>query len=745
MRVAARLRAALAAVCGLSMVMMCGYWRLLVGLPTPPPHSQPHHGRLEHRPHYTHTHGNHYLVQESSVQMLGKYNINHGNYINIQKQLSSPHRQNTHDISSSVHSQNDSTHSQEDSIHSQDDSTHSLEDSTHSRDNSTHSRDNSTHSRDNSTHSRDNSTHSRDDSTHSRDDSTHSRDDSTHSRDDSTHNYIKVNNDPRKMNKTDKNVKEADGSPMASAPGSEVVRRGQTQSRRDKNESDQDQTESGASDPRHERRESHHHQTESLLKENANLDKENSQQSYKIGKLHYESNPKSYKSSKNANHSNVYYRNSDQEGAAGRTDYNFSQIGKYYVERDVAHDERGHERSQDDERGQERSQDDERGQERSQDDERGQKWSQDDERGQERSQDDERGQERWPRVILLIASWRSGSTFLGELLATAVQDTFYSYEPLHQWKIKVLRANDSSTHAAITLLSDLFHCRLERHQDQVAYMAQQHWYLRWNTRLASRCRYPHQDHQQQPPTGQQESQPLLSHRQDEERSSCSNVTLVSKVCRASSLHVAKVVRLGLEWVLPLLQEETLDLQVVYLVRDPRAVLRSRTRVSWCRSRECRDPASYCSSLHHDLLLLPRLRHLFPHSFKMVLYESLLEDIDTSVRELFAFLHLPVPEKRLLMLSVSSQGSALTGSDHGRLTSAHESESHAGGTYGTTRNLKYQARMWRFKTPFREMQSYQTPCRHALRLLGLRLFTSASMYGIHRLPILLPRPHAHHHT
>lgn len=30
-----------------------------------------------------------------------------------------------------------------------------------------------------------------------------------------------------------------------------------------------------------------------------------------------------------------------------------------------------------------------------------------------------------PRVILLLTSWRSGSTFLGELLATAVPETFY--------------------------------------------------------------------------------------------------------------------------------------------------------------------------------------------------------------------------------------------------------------------------------------------------------------------------------
>lgn len=72
----------------------------------------------------------------------------------------------------------------------------------------------------------------------------------------------------------------------------------------------------------------------------------------------------------------------------------------------------------------------------------------------------------------------------------------YSYEPLHPWKVRVLEDDDSTTRAALTLLKDLFRCNLEPHARQVAYMAGSHWYLRWNTRLASQCTAPAQGLQQ---------------------------------------------------------------------------------------------------------------------------------------------------------------------------------------------------------------------------------------------------------
>ncbi|XP_045138943.1 uncharacterized protein LOC123520593 isoform X2 [Portunus trituberculatus] len=276
-----------------------------------------------------------------------------------------------------------------------------------------------------------------------------------------------------------------------------------------------------------------------------------------------------------------------------------------------------------------------------------------------------------PRVILLLTRWRSGSTFLGELLASAVPETFYSYEPLHPWKIRMLEEDDSYTRAAHTLLRDLFQCHMEPHPGHVAYMARSHWYLRWNTRLSSQCtptmkvvqgtqdrvkyqesreqqqklghekqlfnasqglqkvvwqvlqesRYEALDHNEKVQLAKErpglqdkdrkQQEPSSSRLNVGKRPSCDDASFVSDVCRRSSLHVAKVVRLSLRQAMPLLEDENLSLQVVYLVRDPRAVLSSRSRLPWCVAAACRDPYTVCSSLQRDLLLIPRLLRRFP--------------------------------------------------------------------------------------------------------------------------------------
>lgn len=54
----------------------------------------------------------------------------------------------------------------------------------------------------------------------------------------------------------------------------------------------------------------------------------------------------------------------------------------------------------------------------------------------------------------------------------------------------MLEKDNSITRAAVALLKDLFRCHLQPHARQVAYMANSHWYLRWNSRLASQCTEP---------------------------------------------------------------------------------------------------------------------------------------------------------------------------------------------------------------------------------------------------------------
>ncbi|KAK3869561.1 hypothetical protein Pcinc_025145 [Petrolisthes cinctipes] len=255
------------------------------------------------------------------------------------------------------------------------------------------------------------------------------------------------------------------------------------------------------------------------------------------------------------------------------------------------------------------------------------KKTNEDEATNQGQREEQRGQ-RSPRVILLLSSWRSGSTFLGEILATADNNnTFYSYEPLHEWKVRLVREDNGSTRTAVQLLTDLLHCRLYLHPHHLAYMTSKHWYLRWNTRLASHCLHSNQ---------------------------CTNTTLATQLCTTSHIHVAKVVRLGLQWVLPLLQDPSLNLQLVVLVRDPRAVLSSRARVPWCQDPSCSHPPTVCQAMYQDLRLLPHLLRQYPTRVKMVQYERFLLDLHTSLPDLLSFLHLPLSPAHLHLLILAAK-------------------------------------------------------------------------------------------
>lgn len=149
----------------------------------------------------------------------------------------------------------------------------------------------------------------------------------------------------------------------------------------------------------------------------------------------------------------------------------------------------------------------------------------------------------------------------------------------------MLEEDDNGTRTAVALLKDLFHCDMEPHAQQVAYMARSPFYLRWNTRLSSQCTAPSRINQQksrkpwqgpghEKPQGRQKGtrqtqephHDIVDHKEkvqvggkrlnqsedrhqrqkpfsggkENNRPYCDDTSFVSDVCRHSSLHVAKV-------------------------------------------------------------------------------------------------------------------------------------------------------------------------------------------------------------
>ncbi|XP_071345926.1 carbohydrate sulfotransferase 6 isoform X2 [Trachinotus anak] len=169
--------------------------------------------------------------------------------------------------------------------------------------------------------------------------------------------------------------------------------------------------------------------------------------------------------------------------------------------------------------------------------------------------------------VLLLSSWRSGSSFLGQVFSQH-PSVFYLMEPAwHVWtklnkpRARVLRM------AVRDLLRSLYQCDLSVMES----------YLEEHYNVSSLFMWSHSRAVCSPPAC-----PLTPRNQfsDETRcfQTCDAVGLqgVEEACGTYSHVVLKEVRFfELESLYPLLQDPSLDLRIIHLVRDPRAVLRSR--------------------------------------------------------------------------------------------------------------------------------------------------------------------------
>ncbi|KAA0192496.1 hypothetical protein HAZT_HAZT003984 [Hyalella azteca] len=96
-----------------------------------------------------------------------------------------------------------------------------------------------------------------------------------------------------------------------------------------------------------------------------------------------------------------------------------------------------------------------------------------------------------------------------------------------------------------------------------------------------------------------------------------------------------MVRLKLELMKPFLEAPvSTNLQLIYLVRDPRAVINSRrSTVKWCKPRDldCYSPAVLCADMEDDLHAYKTFKKLYPDRVHLVRYEDLMANVSNQVK------------------------------------------------------------------------------------------------------------------
>ncbi|XP_005099075.1 carbohydrate sulfotransferase 1 [Aplysia californica] len=135
-------------------------------------------------------------------------------------------------------------------------------------------------------------------------------------------------------------------------------------------------------------------------------------------------------------------------------------------------------------------------------------------------------------------------------------------------------------------------------------------------------------------------------------------------CQKSHVTLVKTIRIPLPWTLNMIEENP-NLKVIYLVRDPRAVilsqmlrLRNRGNLTLEQSLDI-----FCPRLQEDVQAARELLSRFPKRFKIVRYETGVMSPDHFAKELLDFADLSFTEEvetRVRALNGNSSGFSLMG-------------------------------------------------------------------------------------
>ena len=222
--------------------------------------------------------------------------------------------------------------------------------------------------------------------------------------------------------------------------------------------------------------------------------------------------------------------------------------------------------------------------------------------------------------ILLLSTWRSGSSLLGDLLSN-LPGAFYTFEPLYMYYWSgAMPARDKVGKDIMELILD---CKLQSElKKRLGYWTRDNevFFTARNLRTWDVCS-----------TASYWSQ------------LCYHPKLWQQTCAIYPTQVIKTVRLRVSDAKAFLKNTKMypNLKAVVLVRDPRGVIHSRRRfLQWCNTPACANTTVVCDHMSRDLSAARALVKRYPERVILVRYEDLIQDPYHTVDRLFGTLGLP---------------------------------------------------------------------------------------------------------
>lgn len=331
--------------------------------------------------------------------------------------------------------------------------------------------------------------------------------------------------------------------------------------------------------------------------------------------------------------------------------------------------------------------------------------------------------------ILILSSWRSGSSFVGQIFSQH-PDVFYLMEPAwHVW-MSLKKSNAKVLHmASRDLIRSVFQCDMSVFDSYLSEKRKSSDLFKWAMSRAlcspPACKFF-------------ERTDIITEKACKTVCGKGNFSKVEEACQTYSHVVLKEVRFfNLRVLYSLLTDSSLNVKIIHLVRDPRAVFCSRNEstsylltdssIILNNPKKMDHNAEYevmkeiCKS-HEEIYwtAIQMYPKILKDRYMMVRYEDLSRDPLGKVKEMYLFANLDLTPKLEAWIHNSTHGVKY---EHG-------------GFKTTARDALKVSQAWRNSLPFQAVKKVQALCKGAMKLLGYKLVHSAEEQKLLSVDLLL---------
>ncbi|XP_005110986.1 carbohydrate sulfotransferase 1 isoform X2 [Aplysia californica] len=184
-----------------------------------------------------------------------------------------------------------------------------------------------------------------------------------------------------------------------------------------------------------------------------------------------------------------------------------------------------------------------------------------------------------------------------------------------------------------------------------------------------------------------------------------------ETCQSRDMTFVKSIRFRVAWAEALLEKYP-DFKMLYLLRDPRAVLFSQSKVfktfDW-KNDVSSVSKKHCQALTEDIDHFRRLREKYPTRVKAIRYEDGAMNPQRYAKEIYSFVGL----------EFSSEAQRLVGT----LTSSNNAKKGREQYSVFRKEPELAMRKWRFSAGYKSVSVVDSKCSHLYPVLGYRNVTS----------------------